>query len=62
MSTQDIIEKQLADNAVILYMKGVPTAPECGFSAKAVGILNAIKVPFAYVVHQIVNKRDFICV
>ena len=49
MSTQDIIEKQLADNAVILYMKGVPTAPECGFSAKAVGILNAIKVPFAYV-------------
>ena len=49
MSTQDIIEKQLADNAVILYMKGVPTAPECGFSAKAVGILNAINIPFAYV-------------
>jgi monothiol glutaredoxin len=49
MSTQDIIEKQLADNPVILYMKGVPTAPECGFSAKAVGILNAINVPFAYV-------------
>ncbi len=49
MSTQDIIEKQLADNAVILYMKGVPTAPECGFSAKAVGILNTINVPFAYV-------------
>ncbi len=49
MSTQDIIEKQLADNAVILYMKGVPTAPECGFSAKAVGILNTINIPFAYV-------------
>lgn len=49
MSTQDIIEKQLADNAVILYMKGVPTAPECGFSAKTVGILNAINIPFAYV-------------
>jgi len=49
MSTQDIIEKQLADNAVILYMKGVPTAPECGFSAKTVGILNTTLVPFAYV-------------
>ncbi len=49
MSTQEIIEKQLADNAVILYMKGVPTAPECGFSAKAVGILNTINIPFAYV-------------
>lgn len=49
MSTQDIIEKQLADNAVIIYMKGVPSAPECGFSAKAVGILNSTSVPFAYV-------------
>lgn len=49
MSTQDIIEKQLADNAVIIYMKGVPSAPECGFSAKAVGILNSTGVPFAYV-------------
>ena len=49
MSTQDIIEKQLADNTVILYMKGVPTAPECGFSAKTVGILNTTLVPFAYV-------------
>ena len=49
MSTKDIILKQLAENPVILYMKGVPTAPECGFSAKAVAILNATKLPFAYV-------------
>lgn len=49
MSTKDIILKQLADNPVMIYMKGVPTAPECGFSAKAVEILNASKVPYAYV-------------
>lgn len=49
MSTKDIIIKQLADNPVIIYMKGVPTAPECGFSAKAVDILNKTNVPFAYV-------------
>lgn len=49
MSTKDIILKQLADNPVIIYMKGVPTAPECGFSAKTVEILNATKVPYAYV-------------
>ena len=49
MRTQDIIAKQLADNPVIIYMKGVPTAPDCGFSAKAVGILNSLHIPFAYV-------------
>ena len=49
MSTKETILKQLADNPVIIYMKGVPTAPECGFSAKAVEILNETKVPFAYV-------------
>lgn len=49
MGTKDIILKQLADNPVIIYMKGVPTAPECGFSRKAVEILNATKIPYAYV-------------
>lgn len=49
MSTKDTILKQLAENPVIIYMKGVPSAPECGFSEKAVTILNASKVPFAYV-------------
>lgn len=49
MSTKDIILKQLADNPVIIYIKGVPSAPECGFSAKAIAILNETKVPFAYV-------------
>ncbi len=49
MSAKDTILKQIAENPLIIYMKGVPTAPECGFSAKAVEILNASKIPYAYV-------------
>lgn len=49
MSTEDNIRKQLAENPIILYMKGVPSDPQCGFSAKTVGILNATGIPFAYV-------------
>jgi monothiol glutaredoxin len=49
MTTEEKIKKQLADNAIILYMKGVPTNPECGFSAKTVGILNATHIPYAFV-------------
>ncbi len=49
MKTEDKIYKQLAENPIILYMKGVPTNPQCGFSGKAVGILNETKVQYAYV-------------
>ncbi|MCK9396005.1 MAG: Grx4 family monothiol glutaredoxin [Methylobacter sp.] len=48
MKTEDKIRKQLADNPIILYMKGVPTNPQCGFSAKSVGILDATHIPYAY--------------
>lgn len=48
-NTKEIIFKQLAENPIIIYMKGVPTEPECGFSGKAVSILNATGIPFAYV-------------
>src|SRR5665647_2414402 len=49
MTTEEKIRKQLAGNPIILYMKGVPTNPQCGFSAKSVGILNATNIPYAYV-------------
>lgn len=49
MSTEDRIRKQLQDHSIILYMKGIPDAPECGFSAKAVSVLKATGVPFTYV-------------
>ncbi|MEO8037520.1 MAG: Grx4 family monothiol glutaredoxin [Betaproteobacteria bacterium] len=41
METKERIQKQLADNPVVLYMKGTPDAPMCGFSAAAVQILEA---------------------
>lgn len=49
MKTEDKIREQLANNPIILYMKGVPEKPECGFSAKTVGLLNATNIPYAYV-------------
>lgn len=49
MSIEDTIRRQLADHPVILYMKGVPEMPQCGFSAKAVAALQTTGVPFAYV-------------
>ncbi len=49
MKTEEKIRKQLSENPIILYMKGVPANPQCGFSAKASGILNATNIPYAYV-------------
>ena len=49
MKTEDKIRHQLATNPIIIYMKGVPINPQCGFSAKSVGILNATNIPYAYV-------------
>ena len=41
MDTQERIRKQVTENRVVLYMKGTPEAPQCGFSAAAVQILEA---------------------
>ena len=41
MSVQEKIRKQVTDNHIVLYMKGTPAAPQCGFSAAAVQILEA---------------------
>lgn len=49
MKTTDKIRKQLEDNPVILYMKGTPDEPRCGFSAKAAASLKSTGVSFAYV-------------
>ena len=39
MSIQDIISQQVKSNRVVLYMKGTPQLPQCGFSATAIEIL-----------------------
>ena len=41
MDTQEVIKQQVTENSVVLYMKGTPEAPMCGFSAAAVQILEA---------------------
>ncbi len=40
------IQGEIDANPVMLYMKGNPMFPQCGFSAKVVQILTHIKVPF----------------
>ena len=45
MDVQEIIKEQVTTNPVVLYMKGTPRAPMCGFSATAVQILQACNVP-----------------
>ncbi len=44
MSVEETIEQQVKTNPVVLYMKGTPEQPQCGFSANAVNILNACGV------------------
>ena len=41
---QQVIREQVTTHPVVLYMKGSPQFPQCGFSANAVGILNALGV------------------
>jgi len=48
-TTEEKIREQLANNPIILYMKGVPDKPECGFSAKTVGILKDTGIPYTFV-------------
>lgn len=40
------IKQHLAQSKVVLYMKGLPSQPECGFSWKTVQILNAVGIPY----------------
>lgn len=46
MDAKTLIQKQVTENAVVLYMKGTPQFPQCGFSANAAGILKACGVDF----------------
>jgi monothiol glutaredoxin len=44
VSVQDTIKEQVSSNKVVLYMKGSPDFPQCGFSARAVQVLHACGV------------------
>lgn len=46
MSAQDQIKEQVSSNKVMLYMKGTPQFPQCGFSGQAVQVLQACGAEF----------------
>jgi monothiol glutaredoxin len=44
---RSFIENAVAENSVMLFMKGTPNQPACGFSARTAGCLNALGVQYA---------------
>jgi monothiol glutaredoxin len=48
-TTKERIQDVIATHDIVLFMKGVPAAPQCGFSAAVVQILSSLGVPFATV-------------
>jgi monothiol glutaredoxin len=51
MDAQELIKQQVTGNSVVLYMKGTPQFPQCGFSANAVQILKACGVSSLFTVN-----------
>ena len=52
MTAMDIVEtikEQITNNSILLYMKGSPDQPQCGFSAQATQVLMACGERFAYI-------------
>ncbi len=49
MDVLDRIREQVEGNPVVLYMKGTPQFPQCGFSSRTAAALQDCGVPFAYV-------------
>ena len=49
MDVTQRIEERLKSHEVLLYMKGTPDFPQCGFSGQVVAAMNAIGKPFAFV-------------
>lgn len=49
MDALEKIQQQVQSHPVIIYMKGTPQFPQCGFSARAVDVLKKCEVEFAYV-------------
>lgn len=49
MDIIETIKEQIANNPILLYMKGSPNAPQCGFSARAAQAVMGCGEKFAYV-------------
>ncbi|KAG6669434.1 hypothetical protein I3843_01G235500 [Carya illinoinensis] len=47
LSLKDVVEQDVKENPVMIYMKGVPEFPQCGFSSLAVRVLKQYNVPLS---------------
>ena len=56
MTIEDKIKDQIKDNKILIYMKGSPYEPKCGFSAKTVQALIDCGAEFSYV--DILENQD----
>ena len=57
MDTQELIKQQVTSHPVVLYMKGTPQFPQCGFSANVVKILKACGVESLFTVDVLANPE-----
>lgn len=53
MNIEEKIKKEITDNKIVLYMKGTPVAPQCGFSAMVAQCLDQLGVQY-----HVVNVLD----
>jgi len=51
MDIQEVIKQQVTTHPVVVYMKGTPAAPRCGFSANVINILNSLGVKDIFAVN-----------
>ena len=57
MNTQDVIRDQVTTHPVVLYMKGTPQFPQCGFSNAAVQMLKACGVENLFTVNVLADPE-----
>ena len=57
MSVQDTIREQVTGHTVVLYMKGTPQFPQCGFSANAVQLLKSSGVKELFTVNVLADPE-----
>jgi monothiol glutaredoxin len=57
MDAQKVIHEQVTSHPVVLYMKGTPQQPMCGFSATAIQILRAVGVPEVFTVNVLADDE-----
>ena len=60
MNTQERIHQQVTSHPVVLYMKGTPQFPQCGYSATAAQVLKACGLTDFYAVNVLADQEIFL--